>query len=79
MDWARSEEYGNARDAFWDSLGIDGWIQRTSGPHSSIRNFGIVNCTHTTRLTDYPEIPSEYSEIFSKPDYQMVDDILRKL
>lgn len=79
FDWSRSEEYGVVRDEFWESLGINGWTQRTSGLHSNARNFGIVNCAHTIEHTKYPEIPDEYREIFGRPNYDMVDDILRKL
>lgn len=79
MAWSYSEEYAAARDAYWDSIGINGWTQRTSGNHSAARNFGIVNSVHEVRLTDYNPVPAGMEEIAQVPEYQMADDILRKL
>jgi len=84
--WTYSEEYANARNAFWDSIDIDGWTHRSSGEHSATHKYllkcneiGTLKASYEVNLVDHQEIPANLSNYIKELDYQMVDVKLRKL
>ena len=84
--WAYGEEYADARNAYWDSIGINGWTHRSSGEHSATHKYllkchkiGTLKASYEVKLVDHEEIPLEMEDFITQTDYKLVDVVLRKL
>ena len=85
--WAYEEGYADARNAYWDSIGINGWTHRSSARTSATHRYlwrchelNTLKASCETRAVAAPLIPNELRDIIVMPeDFEMVDDILTKI
>lgn len=85
-EWIFSEEFADARNDYWDRIGVNGWTQRTQGEGSAGYNYILraeeLNTLKATYEFITQELPSaeEAAKLgITLPEYPLVDAKLTKV